>query len=206
MGESVSRPDAKPPLDPDNIQFVERPKALIPSSVLGMVLFIVAELMLFAGMISGFLVIKTNAVGGVWPPPGQPRLPIEATGFNTFVLVLSGVTLFLAHRAWREKAPTLKRYIVATFSLGAFFVLFQGYEWVALLQDGLTMQSSNHGAFFYLLVGTHALHAIGALVMLGVLMKGALRDNLNEDLLWASEVFWYFVVGMWPILYWLVYL
>ena len=47
--------------------------------------------------------------------------------------------------------------------LGAFFVLFQGVEWVALLREGLTLTSSTHGAFFYLIIGTHALHAVVAL-------------------------------------------
>ncbi len=194
------------PLNPEKFDFIERPKPLIASTVLGMLLFIFTELMLFMGMISAFLVIKTNAVGGVWPPPGQPRLPVGETAFNSAMLLLSGVTLYLAHRAWRAQSPHLKRYLVATVILGTFFVLAQGVEWLALIEEGLTMRSSNHGAFFYLLVGTHALHAVAALVFLGVILIGALRDKLNESLFWAGETFWYFVVGMWPILYWLVYL
>jgi cytochrome c oxidase subunit III len=193
-------------LNPENFDYIERPKPIIANSVLGMLIFIFAELMLFMGMISAFLVIKTNAVGGVWPPPGQPRLPVGETAFNTVMLLLSGVALFLAHKAWRSQSPHLKRYLIATVALGTFFVLFQGAEWIALIGEGLTMRSSNHGAFFYLLVGTHAIHAVAALAVLGVVLAGLMRDKFNESLFWAAEAFWYFVVAMWPILYWLVYL
>ena len=185
---------------------VEKREPLIASSVLGMLIFIFTELMLFMGMISAFLVVKANAVGGVWPPPGQPRLPAGETAFNTALLLASGVCLFFAHRAWKAESENLKRLLAATVILGALFVGLQGVEWVALLGEGLTMSSSNHGSFFYLLVGTHALHAVGALVMLGYVLVAAFRDDFDKELFWASETFWYFVVGMWPLLYWLIYL
>ena len=40
-------------------------------------------------MISAFLIVKGGSA--VWPPPGQPRLPIEATAFNTAVLLASAL-------------------------------------------------------------------------------------------------------------------
>ena len=58
------------------------------NGLLGMLLFVMAEAMLFAGMISAFTIVRSGAL--VWPPPGQPRLPIEATAFNTLVLLASG--------------------------------------------------------------------------------------------------------------------
>ena len=44
-----------------------------------------------------------------------------------------------------------------------FFVVFQGFEWVRLIGEGLTMTSGTLGAFFYLIVGMHALHAFAAI-------------------------------------------
>ena len=72
--------------------------------------------------------------------------------------------------------------------------------------DGLTMASGAHGAFFYLLIGCHGLHAVFALGFLVFVWVGSVRGRFSESAFWAAEVFWYFVVGMWPLLYWLVYL
>ena len=64
-----------------------RPPPVVPTPVLGMLIFVIAETMMFAGLISAFTIVKAGALG--WPPPGQPRLPVEATAFNTAVLLLS---------------------------------------------------------------------------------------------------------------------
>ncbi|TDJ14828.1 MAG: hypothetical protein E2O69_12900, partial [Deltaproteobacteria bacterium] len=77
-----------------------RTQQLIPSSVLGMLLFVVVEIMLFAGFISAFSIVKASAI--VWPPPDQPRLPLEETALNTVALLASGVLLFLARRSFRK--------------------------------------------------------------------------------------------------------
>ena len=71
------------PIDPARFSYLPRRKPVIESGVLGMLIFIFTELMLFAGFVSAFLIVKANAVGGVWPPPGQPRLPIAQTLFNS---------------------------------------------------------------------------------------------------------------------------
>ena len=89
---------------------------------------------------------------------------------------------------------------------GALFVGVQGWEWSQLLSQGLTMTSSNHGAFFYLIVGTHGLHVIAGLT---ALLWGGLRlrsGTLTRAQLNAVQIFWTFVVGLWPIIYGLVYL
>ena len=53
-----------------------RTPQLLPSGVLGMLIFVFTEMMLFGGLISAFTIIRSAAV--VWPPPGQPRLPVRA--------------------------------------------------------------------------------------------------------------------------------
>ena len=181
-----------------------RPRPLLPSPVLGMLIFVIAELMLFAGLISAFSIVKAGALG--WPPPGQPRLPVEATAFNTAILLISAGALYHANRAFSRERASARRPLFAAIGLGAFFVCFQGYEWVSLISHGLTLTSSNYGSFFYLIVGTHGLHALAGL---GVLARSALklhRGLLAPSGFAASQVLWYFVVGLWPVLYLLVYL
>lgn len=69
---------------------------VVSSGVLGMTLFVMTEIMLFSGMISAFAIVKASSA--IWPPPDQPRLPLEETAFNTLALLASGVLLYLAQR------------------------------------------------------------------------------------------------------------
>ena len=92
---------------------------------------------------------------------------------------------------------------------GTFFVLFQGFEWAQLLNFGVTLSSSIYGGMFYLIIGAHALHVIVAL--LGMFYTwNRLNPNAERPIslagVRAMQVLWYFVVGVWPILYVLVYL
>ena len=178
----------------------------IPSGVLGMIVFVLVEVMFFAALISAYLIVKAGA--GDWPPPGQPRLPAAATALNTLVLLGSGIMAWLAGRTYgREKlTKKLATQLLVSLLMGTFFLLAQGFEWVRLLQFGLTMKSSTYGAFFYLVIGTHALHVFSAACFLGYAWFKAHKGTMTASELWTSQVFWYFVVGVWPILYVLLYL
>jgi len=177
---------------------------IVSNAVLGMLVFVLTEIMLFAGMISAFSIFKASAP--LWPPPGQPRLPVGETALNTAALLASGAFVLLAWRTFqRNRAGALRPLGIGVF-LGAFFVAFQGAEWLALIREGLTLTSSNLGSFFYLIVGMHALHAVvalGLLVYTWVLLR---RGWLARSQLAATSIFWYFVVGIWPALYAVVYL
>ena len=79
-------------------QLPPRPRTpVVPSAVLAMLIFVAVEVMLFSGFVSAFTIMRGSAV--IWPPPGQPRLPIEETAFNTLLLLASGAVLWLAHSA-----------------------------------------------------------------------------------------------------------
>ncbi len=181
-----------------------RPPPILPSAVMGMLIFVVAEMMMFAGLMSSFSIVKAGALG--WPPPGQPRLPVEVTAFNTAVLLASGVVLFFANRAYARNRGLAKRLLLTSIVLGAFFVALQGFEWVSLIRQGLTLTSSNHGSFFFLIVGMHGLHAIAGLTVLGNAGRKFSKGLLAPSSFVAAQVFWYFVVGLWPVLYFMVYL
>jgi cytochrome c oxidase subunit III len=180
-------------------------KPVVPSAVLGTLFFVVAEVMFFAGTISAFTISKKNSLPGMWPPPGQPLLPAAATAFNTAVLLASGVALFFSQWRYRRSAPEAKWPLLTAWVLGAAFVALQGREWVALLGAGLTLTSSPLGSFFYLIVGSHAAHAVVALGALGVAWVRLARGTLSPGLFFGAQTFWYFVVGLWPVIYARVY-
>ncbi|MDQ3233272.1 MAG: cytochrome c oxidase subunit 3 [Pseudobdellovibrionaceae bacterium] len=176
-------------------------KPLIPSSVLGMLIFVTTEIMFFVALVSAHTVIKSSA--GVWSPPDTVRLPLLATGFNTLVLSSSGVFLFLAGRSFgQEKARTLFALSIVT---GLFFVCFQGYEWVNLIKFGLTMTSGVFGATFFLLVGSHGLHAASGVLAMMIVYRLMSRGRINRDNFKALQIFWYFIVAIWPVFYAVVY-
>lgn len=182
-----------------------RPAPLIPNAVLGTLIFLFTEAMLFAGLISAHTITKASSAVG-WPPPGQPRLPVEETLVNSAALVLSGIAVFVAQRRFRRDRSAALVPLTAAMALGAFFVGFQGVEWIRLIGEGLTLTSSTHGSFFYLIVGIHGLHALAALTAMGFAVLKLRRSVLPPSTLGAAALFWYFVVGVWPVLYVQVYL
>src|SRR5271169_7234991 len=70
----------------------------LPNSVLGMIIFVATEVMFFAALMSAHTIARATVLGGVWPPPGQPRLPVERTAINTAILLLSGILLWIGNR------------------------------------------------------------------------------------------------------------
>ena len=181
-----------------------RGQPLVPNGVMGMVIFVIVESMVFAGLISAFSIIRASSI--VWPPPGQPRLPLEETAVNTAALLASGALLVVSRRIFGHDPQRAQSPLLIAMLLGGFFVVFQGAEWVALIRDGLTLTSSSLGSFFYLIIGMHALHVVAALGVLVYTWVRLRQGWLASNQLAAAEVFWYFVVGLWPILYLVVYL
>lgn len=181
-------------------------KPAIPNGVVGMLFFIASEVMFFAALVSAYMILRAGVP--VWPPWGQPRLPVVATAFNSLVLFASGFLLVVSGRQYAlDKAGYKKTYLLALIA-GVFFVMAQGYEWVGLINFGLTMTSSNYGGLFYLIIGTHAFHACAALVCLvWVYLKFGVEEKESIQASFTTvRIFWLFVVGLWPILYTTVYL
>lgn len=175
-------------------------------ALIGMGVFVFTEVMLFAGFISAFVITRNSSPPGSWPPSDQPRLPFESTAFNTLALLASGVLVWMAHRALRDKGPQAARVpLTLGLVLGALFVGLQGFEWAGLLRQGLTLSSSQVGSFFYLIIGCHALHAIIALSLLSWCWVSLLKGRLLSSRFGAAQLFWYFVVLVWPALWLVVY-
>lgn len=175
---------------------------------LGVLMFLGAETMFFAGLVGAFLVYRL--ANEVWPPTAMPRLPVAVTGINTLLLLASALTMWRAQRAVRRGAQqAFVRLLVWTLILGVLFLAVQGYEWVQLIRFGLTLSSGVYGATFYVLIGSHALHVFGAVLWLAGVWRRAQRQSYHAKQYTGAAVcgmYWYYVVALWPVLYWLVYL
>ncbi len=191
------------------IPFRPRPRRaekVVSNGVLGMILFVFVEIMLFAGFISAFVIVKARAIGSVWPPPNQPRLPFERTAINTTMLIASGIVLLIAHRAYQRGNRSIGLLLMVAILSGGAFVTLQGVEWVALLQEGLTLTSSTYGSLFYTIIGAHAAHAVVAIGLLGWAWMRLMAGTLSREAMSTVSLFWYFVVLVWPFLYFQVYM
>ncbi len=82
------------PLDPSR-RVVRR--AFLEDGIIAMLIFLIFDAMMFAGLVSAFMLTRA-AAGGTWPPAGQPRLPLAETAVNTAALLVSGALVFLASR------------------------------------------------------------------------------------------------------------
>ncbi len=175
-----------------------------PNAAIGMLIFLGAEAMFFAGLISAYLVLRAGST--TWPPPDQPRLPVAVTAVNTLLLLCSGYSMWRAAMR-RHDAAGLRRGLAITAGLGTVFLVVQGSEWMRLLHYGLGASSSIYGGTFYTLIGCHAVHVLGGLVGILALFGRVTRGRVAAaGAVESCRLYWSFVVGVWPVLYVLVYL
>lgn len=186
------------------------PSAFVPpvsNAHLAMLMFIGAEAMLFAGLMGAYAFLRFGSA--VWPPPGQPRLPIGITAANSAVLLLSAVAMGVALSGVRRgQRHTFRRALWVTAGLGSVFLAVQGGEWYQLVEHGLSL-SNVFGSIFAALIGVHGLHVLaGVAWLLRVLWKAvrweySTRRHVEADL---CGMYWMFVCGLWIVLFGLVYL
>ena len=185
------------------------PARPIPNHRLGMLIFLVAEAMLFTGLLGAALVLRAGAP--MWPPAGQPVLPIWAGGLNLLLLAGGSVGMIRAVRGVRDASHRrLVGGIGITLLGGAGFLGVMGVEWARMLREGLrTTTTGAYGPLFYTLTGCHALHALAVMIWVGVLLVLALRDRFSpahHEPVEMAAMFWHFVAIAWVFLFVVLYL
>jgi len=180
----------------------------VSNTRLAIIVLITGESMLFAGLIGMYLVFRLAA--RTWPPPDQPRLPLGLTTLNSAVLLGSAIPLARALGAIRRgETDRVARRVELTALLGLLFLAVQGAEWARLVSHGLTLGSGTYGGSFYVLIGCHALHVLAAVTWLAVVAVLARRGRFtraHHAALEMCSLYWYFVCGLWVVLFPLVYL
>ncbi|MGP7982576.1 cytochrome c oxidase subunit 3 [Rhodoblastus sp.] len=150
------------------------------------------------------------------PNPSAFTVPKAAMGplgiptINTAVLMSSGVTVILAHRALLAgRRRALAGWLAVTIALGLAFVALQAHEYrYAYLDLDLTLHSGVYGSTFFLLTGFHGLHVILGATVLTVILARVLRGDFSPDdhfAFKAASWYWHFVDAVWVGLYLLVY-
>ena len=145
----------------------------------GMVLFIVSEVMFFFAFFWAFFHVSLSPaiiLGCVWPPKGIQQLDVWSLPLmNTILLLSSGVTLTLAHRAMlRDNIDTnislSEKYLFATVILGITFLCCQGIEY----KYGISFSwwETIYGSTFFVTTGFHGFHVtIGTIFLIFCLIR-----------------------------------
>jgi cytochrome c oxidase subunit III len=171
---------------------------------LGMLLFIISEVMLFGSFFTAYFFIRV--VGNAdWPAPGE-ELPVAVAGVNTAVLVSSSFTMHWALEGARnENRRALRIGILTTFLLGLTFLTVQVNEYVHV---GFSPQDNAQGTIFYGLTGLHGAHVFVGLTLLSFATIRAFRGHFTAKEHRGVEVpgiYWHFVDVMWLIVYSTIY-
>ena len=203
-------------------EVVPRPTASRPNLVsVGTIIWLSSELMFFAALFAMYFTIRSVDKGLNQPWP-QAHLDLTLASINTTVLLLSSVTcqlgVFAVERGQIRRSGSvfnvarwgLREWYVLTFFMGLYFVLGQGYEYLALIRDGVTLQSSNYGSVFFIATGFHGLHVTGGLFAFIFLLGRtyAAKRFTHEQQVSAIVVsyYWHFVDVVWIGLFTTIYL
>ena len=170
-------------------------------------LFLASEVMFFTGLIVAYITVRFNSAS--WPVVSE-ALNVPLVAANTFILIVSSVTMVLALDAAERGQPRFRYFLVATIVLGIIFLSIQAVEWNELIQEGTLPSTNLFGATFFTLTGFHGAHVTaGVLWILGVTITSFLRPRMYLENSIGVEVlglYWHFVDLVWIILFTIVYL
>ena len=197
---------------------------------IGIWAFLGSECMLFVSLISTYLIYKGRSVVGPFPHEAwtNPQtgehfkgiLNIPVTSFSTFLLLMSSLSMVLAHNAViNRRVPKTtagqrilgnsKLWLWGVILLGLGFLMCQAYEFTSFVHEGLSIRTNLFGSSFFTLTGFHGAHVTAGVLWLCSLLaidyKRGLQpeDGLNVDL---AALYWHFVDVVWIAIFTLVYL
>jgi len=124
--------------DHGHIQLEYQPALPINNGKVILWLFLSTEIMFFAGLIGTYIVLRFGAPAGTWPAPHDVHLVEWIGGMNTFVLIVSSLTIVLALEAARNnKAKLAKIWFLTTFLFGTVFLGIKAYEYSQKFSHGI---------------------------------------------------------------------
>ena len=177
---------------------------------LAMWVFLGSECLLFGGLISTFLLLRSRDVVDQVGPDVAELYDIPFTSVSSFVLLMSSLTMVLAlAAAQRDDPQRLRTWLVATALLGSTFVAGQVYEFTAFVREGFGFTTNLQSSAFYVLTGFHGVHVTIGIIMLMSLFVMSLRGSLTRQRSETVEIvglYWHFVDVVWIIIFTVVYL
>jgi cytochrome c oxidase subunit 3 len=179
----------------------------VDKELLGMLLFIISEIMVFGAFFTAYFFIRFVATGHHWFPFGDNELPVPIAGVNTAILLSSSLTMHWAQTSVKNgNYFGLKAGMLLTSLLGLTFLSIQINEYVHI---GFSPQNHAQGTIFYGLTGLHGAHVFIGLSLLVMVTVRAFRGHFSPEKHHGVEVpgiYWHFVDVMWVVVYTTIYI
>jgi cytochrome c oxidase subunit 3 len=122
-------------------------------------------------------------------------------------MLISSLTIQMALRSFKNrKMNEYRRLLGLTLLLGLAFIFFQWMGFRALWAEQITFKGAGAGQFLYVIFGLHALHVLGGVIALIVMLIKAYTGKIKLYSSVPVEVaatYWHFVDLLW--LYLLVF-
>ena len=158
-------------------------------------------IMMFAGLTSAYIIRRNQANWTTFD------LPV-AFWYSTAVILLSSLTVWMAEKAFKAREMAkYRKLVVATLFLGLAFVALQVMGFADLWNQGLTLTKNVSVSFLYPIIGLHAIHVIGGVIVLMVMFLKAFNQKVRSYSAIPVEImstYWHFVDALW--IYFLVFL
>ena len=175
----------------------------VPTGRLGIWWFLASEVVIFGGLICCYILLRwRNPEWGV-----EAQHTINAAGaLNTLVLLTSSLSMVLAHAAVVEgNLKQAARNLSFTLLGGAIFLCVKAVEYTHEIKEGFVPARSLFWSFYYIMTGLHALHVIGGMVAIFVILL-AVRGGRAPQRVEYIGIYWHFVDVVWIFLFPLLYL
>lgn len=173
---------------------------------LAMWVFLGSEFLFFGAFISTFLLYFKETNGG----PGVELFDIAFTSISSFVLLMSSLTMVLAHNAHAHRdMRRVRLWLLATAGLGLVFIGGQAFEFTTFYKEGLTLATSPMSSAFFVLTGLHGAHVtIGIVLLLSTYALTKTGKITPEQDVKTEMVglYWHFVDIIWVLIFTVVYL
>lgn len=178
---------------------------------IGVIIFILTEVMFFAAFFWGYFhssLAPTIEIGGIWPPVGvEPFNPYGVPLLNTYILVLSGVTITYAHHYMiAGNYKRMSEGFIFTIILAILFTFLQVLEY---LEAPFTIADSVYGSTFFMATGFHGFHVIiGTTFILVCYLRSLSYQYTRQHHVGfeAAAWYWHFVDVVWLFLFLSVYI
>jgi cytochrome c oxidase subunit III len=186
-----------------------RPDTGLYNGKLGVWLFLASEVMLFGALFSSLILLRTGADS--WPR-GYEFLNVPLATFNTFILILSSVTVVMAWSHLRLGNLKLGRiYISVTILCALLFLVNKGFEYAHEFQEGRFPKTNNFLAIYFTMTGLHGLHILGGVIVFLYFLGPGAKMWAKEPERYTNRIeivglYWHFVDLVWIFLFPILYL